>query len=41
MTGFALEGISLTRRYGGFTALDGVSLALEPGEIRGDRKSVV
>ena len=35
MTGLALEGIGLTRRYGGFTALDSVSLALEPGEIRG------
>lgn len=30
-----LEGIDLTRRYGGFTALDGVSLKLRPGEIRG------
>ncbi len=35
MTGFALEGIDLTRRYGGFTALDTVSIALVPGEIRG------
>lgn len=35
MTGFALEGLGLTRRYGGFTALDNVSIALQPGEIRG------
>jgi len=35
MTVPALEGIGLTRRYGGFTALDNVSLALRPGEIRG------
>ncbi|ODT33250.1 MAG: ABC transporter ATP-binding protein [Lautropia sp. SCN 70-15] len=35
MTGFALEGIGLTRRYGGFAALDNVALQLEPGEIRG------
>lgn len=35
MTAFALEGIDLTRRYGGFCALDKVSLRLEPGEIRG------
>lgn len=35
MTAFALEGIDLTRRYGGFAALDNVSVKLEPGEIRG------
>jgi branched-chain amino acid transport system ATP-binding protein len=35
VTGFALEGIGLSRRYGGFAALDDVSLQLEPGEIRG------
>lgn len=35
MTAYALEGIGLTRRYGGFAALDGVSLRLVPGEIRG------
>lgn len=35
MTTFALEGAGLTRRYGGFAALDDVSLQLEPGEIRG------
>ena len=29
MTGFALEGIGLTRRYGGFAALDNVALQLE------------
>lgn len=35
MTTLALEGIDLTRRYGGFAALEKVSLRLEPGEIRG------
>jgi branched-chain amino acid transport system ATP-binding protein len=35
MTGFMLEGVGISRRYGGFRALDDVSLALEPGEIRG------
>lgn len=35
MTAFALEGVDLTRRYGGFAALDNVTLRLEPGEIRG------
>jgi branched-chain amino acid transport system ATP-binding protein len=35
MTNFALEGLGLTRRYGGFTALNDVSIALTPGEIRG------
>ena len=35
MTTYALEGIGLTRHYGGFTALNNVSIALEPGEIRG------
>jgi branched-chain amino acid transport system ATP-binding protein len=35
MTGFMLEGVGISRRYGGFLALDDVSLALEPGEIRG------
>lgn len=35
MTTFALEGIGLTRRYGGFAALDDVALGLVPGEIRG------
>ncbi|HMO45936.1 MAG TPA: ABC transporter ATP-binding protein [Rubrivivax sp.] len=35
MTGFALEGVGLTRHYGGFAALDNVTLQLEPGEIRG------
>ncbi|QCK86331.1 ATP-binding cassette domain-containing protein [Phreatobacter aquaticus] len=35
MSGFALEGIDMTRRYGGFVAVDKVSIALVPGEIRG------
>jgi branched-chain amino acid transport system ATP-binding protein len=35
MTGLALEGIDITRRYGGFVAVDNVSIALQPGEIRG------
>jgi branched-chain amino acid transport system ATP-binding protein len=35
MTEWALEGDGLTRRYGGFRALDDVSIALRPGEIRG------
>lgn len=32
---FILEGIDLTRRYGGFAALDNVTLKIRPGEIRG------
>ncbi len=35
MTEFALEGIGLTRRFGGFLALDSVDIAVERGEIRG------
>ena len=35
MTRYALQGIGLTRRYGGFTALDDVTIKLESGEIRG------
>jgi branched-chain amino acid transport system ATP-binding protein len=35
MTQFALEGIGLTRRFGGFVALDSVDIALKRGEIRG------
>ena len=35
MSTLALEGIGLTRRYGGFAALKGVSLQLRPGEVRG------
>jgi branched-chain amino acid transport system ATP-binding protein len=35
MTEFALEGIGLTRRFGGFVALDGVDIAVKRGEIRG------
>jgi branched-chain amino acid transport system ATP-binding protein len=31
----AIQGIGLTRRFGGFTALDGVDIALHQGEIRG------
>ncbi|MCC7273765.1 MAG: ABC transporter ATP-binding protein [Alphaproteobacteria bacterium] len=33
--GWAIEGVGLTRRFGGFAALDGVSIAVPPGEIRG------
>lgn len=32
---FAIEGKGLTRRFGGFTALNGVDIAINPGEIRG------
>jgi branched-chain amino acid transport system ATP-binding protein len=32
---FAIEGKGLTRRFGGFTALHGVDLAVRQGEIRG------
>ena len=32
---FAIEGKGLTRRFGGFTALHGVDLAVRRGEIRG------
>lgn len=32
---YSLEARGLTRRYGGFTALRDVSIALKPGEIRG------
>ena len=35
MTEWALEGEGLARSYGGFIALDNVSIALRPGEIRG------
>jgi branched-chain amino acid transport system ATP-binding protein len=35
MSGFVLEGRDISRRYGGFRALEDVSIALEPGEIRG------
>ena len=35
MTVPALEGTGLARRFGGFVALDSVSIALWPGEIRG------
>ncbi|TFE36488.1 ABC transporter ATP-binding protein [Paraburkholderia dipogonis] len=30
-----LKGVNLTRRYGGFAALDNVSISLKPGEVRG------
>jgi branched-chain amino acid transport system ATP-binding protein len=32
---YAIEGKSLTRRFGGFTALHGVDIAVRAGEIRG------
>jgi branched-chain amino acid transport system ATP-binding protein len=35
MSEHALEGVELSRRYGGFLAVDKVSIALAPGEIRG------
>jgi branched-chain amino acid transport system ATP-binding protein len=35
MSTWALEGDGLTRRFGGFIALDGVCITLRPGEIRG------
>jgi branched-chain amino acid transport system ATP-binding protein len=35
MSELAVQGIGLTRRYGGFAALDGVDIALRRGEIRG------
>jgi branched-chain amino acid transport system ATP-binding protein len=35
MTTFAIEGKGLTRRFGGFTALHGVDIAVRKGEIRG------
>jgi branched-chain amino acid transport system ATP-binding protein len=35
MTALAIEGIRLTRRFGGFVALDNVDIAVQRGEIRG------
>jgi len=35
MTGNVIEGIKLSRRYGGFAALDNVDIAVKQGEIRG------
>ena len=35
MSADAIVGIGLTRRFGGFTALDGVNIAVKQGEIRG------
>lgn len=32
---FAIQGIGLSRRYGGFSALKDVDISLKPGEIRG------
>jgi branched-chain amino acid transport system ATP-binding protein len=32
---YAIEGIDLSRNYGGFYALDGVRIEVPPGEIRG------
>jgi branched-chain amino acid transport system ATP-binding protein len=32
---FAIEGVELTRKFGGFTALDAVRIAVPDGEIRG------
>jgi len=32
---YAVEGVGLTRRYGGFAALDAVRIAVPDGEIRG------
>ncbi len=34
-SGFAIEGVGMTRRFGGFAALDDVSIAVPQGEIRG------
>jgi branched-chain amino acid transport system ATP-binding protein len=35
MSTYILEGSGLTRKYGGFTALDNVSIQIKEGEIRG------
>lgn len=35
MSELAIEGVGLARRFGGFTALDGVDIAVKRGEIRG------
>ena len=35
MTMYAIQGEKITRRYGGFFALNGVDIAVPPGEIRG------
>jgi ABC-type hemin transport system ATPase subunit len=35
MSELAIQGIGLSRRFGGFTALNGVDIALARGEIRG------
>jgi branched-chain amino acid transport system ATP-binding protein len=35
MTELAIEGIRLSRRFGGFTALDAVDIGIKRGEIRG------
>ncbi|MCE2896614.1 MAG: ATP-binding cassette domain-containing protein, partial [Betaproteobacteria bacterium] len=33
--GASLRAVAVTRRFGGITALDGVSLELRPGEVHG------
>lgn len=35
MTELAIEGVRLSRRFGGFTALDAVDIGVKRGEIRG------
>jgi branched-chain amino acid transport system ATP-binding protein len=35
MSDWAIEGVGLTRQYGGFKALDNVSIAVARGEVRG------
>lgn len=35
MTGNVIQGLGLSRRYGGFAALDNVDIAVKQGEIRG------
>lgn len=34
-TAYAIEGIGLSRHYGGFAALDSVDIRVAPGEVRG------
>ena len=35
MTSITVEAVELTKRYGGYTAVEGVSLAASRGEIMG------